>query len=276
MATKKNEVAEVKEGGLPAGLDPAMLEADAAHNPKLDVGDIAIPFLAVLQDMSPQVKRHEAAYIEGAHAGMFFDNAAMEVFDGGNGLMLVPCHYERRMVEWVPRKKGGGWVGDYSPDSKVVGTATLKEDAEGNKRLTLPNGNLLVETAYQYCLYQHPDNGRWTQCVFPLTSTKLRANRQWNNMITKTVIPGTDRPAPRFLFPYHLRTKLETGDGNSWFTITAVKHEETVSAAVYQAAKDYAKICREGLVSRAIPGEDGAMKIDPETGEVLEDDKIPY
>lgn len=182
------------------------------------------------------------------------------------------------MVEWVPRKKGGGWVGDYDVDDHYCGTANLIVDSEGNKRLTLPNGNLLIETAYQYCLYQDPETGHWTQCVIPFSSTKLRANRKWNNIITKTVIPGSDKTAPRFLFPYQLRTVLETGDGNSWFNIVATKHEETVSLQLYRMAKEFAALCRAGAVKRT--PEDGmtsdGTKFDKSTGEVLEGDKIPY
>lgn len=94
--SKKTEVvaAEKSEGALPAGFDMSEMEADAASNPSMTAGDVALPYIAVLQDMSPQVKRHEAAYIEGSEAGMFFDNAAEEVFEGRNvGIMVVPCYY---------------------------------------------------------------------------------------------------------------------------------------------------------------------------------------
>ena len=69
--------------------------------------DMAIPFLRILAQLSPQVNKRDGAYVEGAEAGMMFNTVANKVYDGEQGVTVIPCYYNRRYVEWAPREKGG-------------------------------------------------------------------------------------------------------------------------------------------------------------------------
>ena len=258
-------VAAVKNT-LPAGFNIEELAADAASNPQLSSDDVALPYLSILQDLSPQVKRQRPEFIEGAQTGMFYNNVTGEIFDGENeGLMVVPCAYERRLVEWTPREAGGGWVGDYPADSDIL--KRTRPDDKGRPKL--PNGNIIVETAYHYVLVFNPDLSTWEQAVIAMKSTMLKANRRWNNLIVTSMIPGTDKQAPRFLYPYNLKTTLETRNDQSWFGYTMVRHEEVVQPAVYQAAKRFAELVKAGAVRRVVEVE--GSTVDANTGEILDD-----
>lgn len=274
----KNEVAVTSDRAqLPDGLNLDELIEDAKRNPKMDAGDVALPFLSILQSNSPEVNPGHSNYIQGAQASMFLNTVTNEVFDGrGEGLLIVPCYYERKLVEWVDRDKGGGWVGDYPLGHEIQ--RSVRKNERGKD--VLPNGNFLVETAYHYVLWLNPNLSRWGQAVIGLKSTALRPNRALNNLIAESVIPGTEITAPRYLFPYVMRTVFEQKAENSWWNFDFQKVEEPVMADVYKNAKQFAQLAEAGVVSRSRDAEQGSaaaggMTIDGQARRPLDDD-IPF
>jgi hypothetical protein len=258
---------------LPAGYEGMDLAADAAHhNPEMTAQDVALPYIYVLQANSPQVNPGRSEYIEGAQASMFLNNVSGEVFDGRNdGFLFVPAYYERKLVEWVHRDNGGGWVADHAIDSGIM--QKTRPDEKGKPRLQ--NGNVIVETAYHYGLMLNPDTEVWEQCVIAMKSTGLKANRKWNNAIITSKIPGTDVQAPRFLFAYNVKTKMETKGDNSWWNFDIDKVDEPVSVEVYKQAKDFAELVASGIVTRVAENL-GDERVDPETGEIIDGDSVAY
>ena len=53
--------------------------------------DLAIPFIRVLQAMSPQVNKRAPEYVDGAEVGMLFNTVTNSVYDGEKGVEIVPC-----------------------------------------------------------------------------------------------------------------------------------------------------------------------------------------
>lgn len=251
MATKKAaEVATVKESAqLPAGLSMEdILRDSGAGVDNLGADDVAVPYLYVLQTNSPQVNPDADAYIEGATAGMFFNNVSNEVYDGRKeGLKIIPCAYERKYVEWVPRDNGGGYVADHSIDSGILNETTPNEKGVP----ILGNGNLVVETAYHYVYFLNPNDGQWDQIIIPMKSTFLKKSRRWNKTLMATLIPGTSNRAPRWLYPYQLKTVKETKNDNTWSNLDITRLDEYVTADQYRAAKAFAELFDSGAIVKA-------------------------
>lgn len=268
VAPEKTKEVAIVENSLPADYNLDSLVADAEeHNPRMDTGDIALPYIVVLQTNSPQVNPAKAQFIEGAQAGMLYNTVMDVVFNGRTeGMAVIPCAYERKFVEWVHRDQGGGWVAEHSIESDIMNHT--RPDDKGKPRL--PNGNVVVETAYHYILFKDPDTEAWGQGIMAMSSTFLKKNRKWNNMITTSKIPGTDKQAPRFLYAYQLTSVVETKGENSWFVPELKKIESPISLSLYNNAKAYAALVNQGKINRAPPPESGADQIDPETGEVME------
>ena len=75
-------------------FDPSMFEADANEGlGQLGQDDLAIPFLRILSDTSPQVKKRDPEYVEGAEVGMLFNTLTREIYDGEKGVQAIPCSY---------------------------------------------------------------------------------------------------------------------------------------------------------------------------------------
>jgi hypothetical protein len=114
-------VTKINEGEVIAFDPSTVLEEFAGEGlEEVTAEDLAIPFLRVLAQLSPQVNKRDGAYVEGAEAGMIYNTVANEAYDGEKGILVVPCHYNRRFVEWQPRSSGGGFVGSYPIDSDML------------------------------------------------------------------------------------------------------------------------------------------------------------
>jgi hypothetical protein len=253
MASKqKQELAPAESAKLPAGMDEemfALVQADAGKGVKdMTLDDVGIPYLYVLQSNSPQVNVDHPSYVRGATAGMFFNNLSGEIYDGReSGLTVIPCAYERKYVEWVDRDEGGGWIADHDISSNILSEC----HPDDKKRPRLGNNHLIVETAYHYLFMKNPVNQHWEQIVLPTKSTFLKKSRRWNKALMATMIPNTDKVAPRWLYLWTLKTTKEQRDTNVWSNIDVTKLDEMVNIDQYRAAKQFAELIEAGMVSRA-------------------------
>lgn len=237
-------------------LDLSFIQGDAGEGVEdMGVADVALPYIAILQSNSPQVQPGLPKFIEGAQASMFMNTVSNEAFDGRNtGFLFIPCYYERKYVEWVDRDKGGGWVGDYEIDSDIM-KHTVKN--EKGRPVLKGNGNLIVETAYHYGYYQDPDEEAWMQCVIAMKSTNLKINRAWNNELITTKIPGSNLTAPRWLYPYRIKTTLQQKNANSWWQYLITRETKTVNKEMYEKAKAFRELVASGLIKRGAEADTG-------------------
>ena len=97
MATKKTttEVA-VAETNTALAVMAADFAADAGLGMEgADKSSFAIPFLSILQGLSPQLET-----VDGAKPGLFINSITNEVF---KEVLVIPCAFQRRFLRWAPR-----------------------------------------------------------------------------------------------------------------------------------------------------------------------------
>src|SRR5690606_32458036 len=95
------------------------------------------PFLMTLQKGSPQVDEASGVAIEGAKAGMFFDNVTGQMYDGKAGVQIVPCAYRRVFIRWGSEASGEGFKGELEPET-VAEMRARGEIKELDNRLYIP------------------------------------------------------------------------------------------------------------------------------------------
>ena len=235
------------------------LVKDSALGGELTLKDISIPYLYILQTNSPQCNPDDGKYIEGATAGMFYLTVVEKIFEGRKeGITVVPCYYERKIMEWVRREDGGGLVGSYPAEDPIM----QKAKPNDKNQMILPNGHQLMDTAYHYILVYDPEDGSWTQAIMPFKSTGLKISRKLNSIVKKTYIPGTQKRAPRFLYTYNFKTVKEQKDTNIW---SSLSFEQTDMALreVYANAKAYSEIAAQDLLTRAPEPSEGIQEALP-------------
>jgi hypothetical protein len=100
-----NQVTEKKSAPLPAN----MFEDDAAKGlGAIGQEDLALPFLKILGQLSPEVNKRDGKYVEGAEPGMIFNSVSGELYDGVKGIDVIPCFYKLEYIEWKDRGEGLG------------------------------------------------------------------------------------------------------------------------------------------------------------------------
>ena len=97
-----NQVATKKEGALATNI----FEADADKGAQnISQEDLALPFLKVLGQLSPEVNKRDGKYVEGAEPGKIINTVTNELYDAVN---VIPVFYKRQYVEWQDRGTSTG------------------------------------------------------------------------------------------------------------------------------------------------------------------------
>lgn len=215
--SEKKEELSVVSGDLANSemLDDILGDAGAGSE-SMGRDDLAIPRITILQALSPQVKKREATYVDGAEEGMIFDTVGHTLWDGETGILAIPCSYRSTHIEWAPRESGGGFVADLGPDASCTHGCTKNDKGQ----LVNSAGNLIVRTAEYYIFLIDEDTGIASPYVLSMASTQLKHSRRWNTLINTLRVPnpkgGTFNPA-MFYRAYRLTTAPESSDRGSWF-----------------------------------------------------------
>ena len=232
--------------------------------------DLAIPFLRVLADVSPQVKKRDGAYVEGAEAGMIFNTVLNEVYEAEkDGIFVIPCHYNRRYVEWRGREEGGGYVGSYTPDDPIVKTVTRSEQGQD----LLPNGNQLTNTAQFFVLMLHPELGP-QKALMTMASTQLKKGRKWLTQAQSLTAQGKNGlyTLPLMSQVYKVTSVPEQNDKGSWYG-WEIARERSLNLSnqgdkdVFDMAVAFAKSVKAGDVEL----NDGSNHVGTDS-----DDNVPF
>ena len=256
---KDDKKVEVKEEKALVTTAPADVPAVSAVDFEGDAGvgfenmtsnDMAIPFLVILQSGSPQLKRGESK-IEGASEGDIFNTVTGDFYSGLEGIFVIPCTYKKAYVEWTPRDAGGGFVRQHD-DASIMNEAS--KDATGKD--VLPNGHIIVPTAYHYVLITDPITGGYNEGVISMTSTQLKKSRKWNsimNGLKMTKKDGTKFTPPMFSHMYKLTTDPESNELGAWSGWHIDIYSQVPTLELYNAAKKFAKDINDGIIKEATP-----------------------
>jgi hypothetical protein len=258
---KKQELAAPKNEALAnANLLDMVMQDEGAGSEDVTTKDLSIPRITILQSGSPQVKKREATYVDGAEEGMIIDSVSLDLFDGEAGITIIPCAYRRTNLEWIPREKGGGLAGDHGSDDAILAKCTKNEKGQ----LINSAGNLIAPTAEYFVLLVDKENGTARPFVLSMASTQLKNSRKWNttqNMLRVTN-PHTGQQIcpPMFYKSYNFTTVPETNDAGSWFGWKIETGEDVLSLKngtdIYLMARALRQSVKEGAVVASKAGDD--------------------
>lgn len=251
MATKKTttEVAVKEETNTALAVMAADFAADAGLGMEgADKSSFAIPFLSILQGLSPQLET-----VDGAKPGLFINSITNEVF---KEVLVIPCAFQRRFLRWAPRSEGGGYKGEYNPvDIETGKVAGVQTNAEG--RLMLENDEL-KDTRNHFVLMQ-TESGAWTGALLSLSSTQIKKSKRWMSLILGIEMrnaQGKPFNPPSFSHVYKLSAVKEENSKGSWWGLQVEKVEPVGDAELYAKAKAFHNSVSAGEVEVAPPQAD--------------------
>ena len=236
-----NQVTEKKNGAL-ATFD---MEADAQQGTQnISQDDLALPFLKILGQLSPEVNKRDGKYVEGAEPGKIINTVTNELFDSLN---VIPVFYKRQYVEWQDRGTStGAPVAIHSADSNIVSQTTRGKDYKDR----LPNGNYLENTANHFVLTLGKSPENVEHALISMKSTQLKVSRKWNSMMMGIKMQGKNGlfTPPTYSHIYKLSTVQMSNDKGTWFGWDVSKAGPVENRGIYDMAKAFAASVSKGEV----------------------------
>ena len=234
-----NQVTEKKEGALAANL----FEADANQGTQnISQEDLALPFLKILGQLSPEVNKRDGKYVEGAEPGKIINTVTNALYDTIN---VIPVFYKRQYIEWQDRGTTGSGapVAIHDADSDIVNQTTRGKDYKDR----LPNGNYLDNTASHFVLTLGDTP---STALISMKSTQLKVSRKWNSMMMGIKMQGKNGlfTPPTYSHIYKLSTTQMSNDKGTWFGWDVSKVGPVENADLYGTAKAFAESVGKGEV----------------------------
>ena len=190
-------------------FDITTVEGQGTEN--LDTGSSALPFIRILQDLSPQLKPQKDEYVEGSKSGDLFFAKTQSIIE--QPVEVIPCYTKSIYTEWIPRSKGGGFVGNHP--LTIVGNPNYEKGRERQYDEWLGE-NELKFTTYWFVLMKQGDS--WEQAVIPFTSSQLRISRKLTTDINRFRYEDASIAPPLFAQRWNLKSVLETSkNGDDYF-----------------------------------------------------------
>ena len=231
-----------KAGALATNI----FEADAgAGSQNITQEDLALPFLKVLGQLSPEINKQNAKFINGAEAGMIVNSVTKELYDGKKGIEVIPVHYERQYVEWKDRgaTSTGAPVAIHKANSDIINTTTRDK----NWKDRLPNGNYLENTANHFVILLGKSP---STALISMRATQLKVSKNWNSLMLGLKMQGEKGlfTPPTYSHIYNLKTVQMSNDKGTWFGWSVAKVGPVSDQGVYQIAKGFGEKNSKGLV----------------------------
>lgn len=238
----------------------------------------AIPFLSVLQKGSPQVdEAGPGPLVDGAKAGMLFENITGRLFDSKVGVIVVPCAYRRVFLRWGARgTEDAGFKGEVLPEevAKLRAEGKVVEvdgglyfpEADGSIRRSKDGKvqcDVLKDTRNHYVLILDEETGGWTNALMSLTSTQIKKSKMLMSLMASVKVKG---PAglftpPTFANQIRVSTVAESNDKGNWYGVKFDTEGQVRDGAIFAAAKAFHASVAKGEVTAKYeeqPGAEGA------------------
>jgi hypothetical protein len=242
---QSSEVTTKKEAGAVANFNIEQFADSGFDN--VDSKSLALPFLKVLGQLSPQVTQGDSNFIPEARAGMIYNTVTDELYDGQKGITVIPCFYKLEYIEWRDRDKGAvAPVNVYPSDSDIMSKTTRGDDGKDR----LENGNYIEETASHYVMVV--ESNKTSTALITMKSTQRKKSKKWNSMMMslrqqRKNGKGFFKPAP-FTQQYSMNTVLEKNNLGSWFGWEISHIGPVESEEVMKSAFEFYESCKKGSV----------------------------
>jgi hypothetical protein len=274
-------VVKEPDGGLAifAGEDLAGFEE------KLTQDDVAIPFIQILQSLSPQCVDGDPLFIADARPGMFINTVTGELKAGKPstdgtpfGFEFIPISYKDSFIEWVPRAKGGGFVKEYDLDAgKTIITSRneLNQDIiQQGSPLGQP-GNQLNRTHTHVVGLIKGDVIE--PAVISMTSTQLKSSKVLNALVTNNPVKTANGMVSiRFAHVIKAATQMRSNDQGKWFVWDFERVGNIANKAHYDFVKNFASGLKAGQhkVDLSQAQSEGATAAPAGSGKL--DEEVPF
>jgi hypothetical protein len=239
-------------------------------NRSFEKDELTIPFLKVLQPLTPQAQEGNPDYVPGSKPGMFYNTSSTKLNDGKAGIICAVISHHKSYTQWLPERGGlvkdwmddEGWQALCEPDQRHVFNPVTKE------------GHNIVKGRNFYLFNINLEDETYDPSVFAFTSTNLRTANRWSNFLNNDTFRAEGRiyVYPHYYRLYRFSTEFRSNAKGSWFTTKVEKlfiggkqqNLQETSKLIWDAAIEFQKSLNEGTIRSSTPEDYGE---DPRGGD---------
>jgi hypothetical protein len=193
----------------------------------IDQGAYSVPFLSVLQALSPAVQRGGPGYIANAQPGMILNTVTRKTMDKVHVTVVRRSH---SLCYWTPRDKGGGFLREEEAHADNMMTFSKIVPDDKGRRIN-GKGEEVTEHRNFWCVL-FAEESKTEPALISMSKSQLKVARDWNTNIdvesAKIEVPVKDgagnviRAKRPILHSgiWELGTILRTKNENTWFAWT--------------------------------------------------------
>jgi len=185
----------------------------------------AMPFLRILQKLSPECDKDETLYIKGAKPGEILHTVRKETFEE---VTIIPLKYRDTYIEWVPRTKGGGFVSEWDA-LEAITKERLASCTREEFSSILPNGNEFKLHSNYFCAFDYEDE--WEPVMISMSASQLKTSRIWLSTLRGMQLVHNGQTYHKVnirSFQWNLGTEKLSNDKGTWFGWTYEVGDDTL------------------------------------------------
>lgn len=194
-----------------------------------DNESFAIPFLQILQKMSPLVDEDSPRHIEGLKAGMFYNTVTGQSWEGKEkGVLLIPCAYKRSFIKWGGREGAdGGFQGEYTVEEfeklladptkvAIVDGRYYEPDADGH--VNEKKSSYYADTRSHFVMIIDEQTGEFGTAIMSLASSQIKASKMLMTALNqkKVQTPQGLKTPPTFANVVRAKTQGMSNEKGNW------------------------------------------------------------
>jgi len=257
-----SEVAKKKTAEV-VKIDQSIFEVDAGlGNSEVNSEVLSIPFLKT--NLSNTIQEEN----RGSLKGDLYNTVDGQIYDGKKGILVIPCHFQRRWIHWSPIDDDQrAPIAIYDKASDCPKTERLRKDEKDNKDYLLDGSGHYIEETHQHYVLICKDDGTLDAVMIAMKSTSLKASRNWNALIKTRRFPksdGTSFNPPRFSHIYRLNTVMQSNGTMSYAVWNAKLEKQVSNINAYNEAKMFQQSIQKGEVEVKHEQEEQASKPKPQ------------
>jgi hypothetical protein len=245
MAVKETKEVAIKEKN--EIVDSTLFEGQVTGFEGTTGATFKIPFLKILQALSPELKKSDPKYIEGSGMGDYCNSATGEIY---KSIDVIILKVEHSLITWKPNR--GGFVGRVNKrhEEEVV---TKKDGLQKWDK----NGNGVMDTIEFFCMNI---NNPMDTFIFPVSAASYKHGSKFASRLR--ALQANGKPVGvTWAGVWKISTTEDKNDKGSWYTLGSTpeflrfinkdERDNLVSPALEMlktAETDYSTIENEGGV----------------------------
>lgn len=226
-----------------------------------DQDSFAIPFLQILQKMSPIVDEDNPKHIKGAKAGMVYNTVTQELYDvRETPLELIQSAYKRTFIRWGSRDGDqGGFKGEISPeemDAIIAREEVVNQDGklfvkDANGNFDVKKSDYYADTRSHFVIVTSPTTGESMPAILALASSQIKSSKMLMTSLQnkKVTINGRTGTPATYANSVKMTTAVQQNDKGTWSTAKFELNGLVGDAVLFGQAKEFHKAVASGAAN---------------------------